>query len=89
MPNGRSRKNMILTKSMQKSIEQIKKDTLKFFPLINPGKSVLITKKPTKKRIFTAKITNIGKPYFQLFIDGKLFCSYLYEEEEWKEEEKE
>jgi hypothetical protein len=74
-----------LTKSMRNSIEAIKKDTIKFFPIIKPGLSIFVTKKPTKKRIFLAKITNIGKPYFQLFIDRKLFGSYLYENEKWKE----
>jgi hypothetical protein len=74
-----------LTKSMINSIESIKKDTIKFFPIIKPGLCIFVNKKPTKKRIFLAKITNIGKPYFQLFIDRKLYGSYLYENEEWKE----
>ena len=79
------KEKMKFTKSMQKSLESIENDAIKFFPSIKPGLSILTKKKPTKKRVFTGKITNIGKPFFQLFIDGKLFGSYLYDKEEWKE----
>lgn len=75
-----------LTKSMGKSIESIKDYALKFSGSIKPGSHIFVVQKPTKKKIFRAKIINIGKPFFLLFINNKLFASYLYENEEWKEE---
>ena len=75
-----------LTKSMEKSIKSIKKDTLNLFKEINPGSHIFIVQKPTKKKVFRAKIINVKKPFFLLFINNKLFASYLYENEEWKEE---
>ncbi len=74
-----------LTKSMQNSIESIKNYALKFSESIKPGSHIFVIQKPTKKKIFRAKIINIGKPFFLLFVNNKLFCSYIYENEVWKE----
>lgn len=68
---------------MIKTIEEAKAEALTFVGDSHQGEQKIITKKPTKKKVFTFNIKNIGVPFMQLFINNKLYGSWIYEGTVW------
>lgn len=67
-----------LSKSMVKTLNEIKEFAVDNMGNSSNGDMITIRKKPTKKKEFRALISYFHKPSFQLFINNKFFAGYFY-----------
>ena len=76
-----------LSKAMEKCISEMKDEALEIYKDIPNSKTLKITKKPTKNKIFQFQITNIGAPMIRLIINKKFFKNYILMNGKWAESE--
>jgi methylmalonyl-CoA mutase cobalamin-binding subunit len=75
---------MKFTKSMEKVIDKFKEYSLEHYKSVSGG-SILLKEKPTKKKVFYARVFMIGTPMFQLLVGNKFKGNFIFNKEtkEW------
>ena len=77
---------MKLSPGMEKLIIDVKKEAVELLLNSKDIGLIKIKKKPTKNKIFEFHLINIGKPIIRLFINGRFYATYFYNNGKWKEE---
>jgi hypothetical protein len=72
------------SKAILKTIEEIKQEAEKLYNSKDIFSSTKISKKATKKKTLKAIFPITGKPHFNLYINDKIYGSFLFNGEEWK-----
>jgi hypothetical protein len=72
------------SKAILKTIEEIKKEAEELYRSKDLYGSTRISKKATKKKTVKAIFPIRGKPHFNLFINDKIYGSFLFNGKEWK-----
>ena len=71
------------SKAILKTIEEIKCEAEKLYNNKDSYGSTKISKKATKKKTLKAIFPISGQPHFNLFINDKIYGSFLFNGKEW------
>jgi hypothetical protein len=71
---------------MNKCLDTIKEEVVRNSKSIPIGKAMKIIIKPTKKKTFLASVEFYKLPMFSLFINNRLYGTYIYHDRKWTEE---
>lgn len=74
-----------LTNSMNKCIGEMKERALYLINDIPLYNNLKIEQKVTKNKTFEFHIINLRKPIIKLFVNGRLFRTYIYSNSNWSE----